>query len=109
MKELTGNYDMLCATFYLFLALAIGFLVPALKILIYFDLAKERHYTRWGAILRLADNMEGQTASLFGYVLREIIFFSVIGALVYVVIKDPPVIEWFVRVTDNMYNSFTAR
>lgn len=85
------------------------FVLPVWGLYLFFDLAKQNHFTIWGTILYLADNMEDKTSSLFWFFLREIIFWLIIVGLAYLAIIDAPVIEWLVRVTDNMYNSFTAR
>lgn len=102
MEDLIHDPNLVYGVFYLLLALAIGFLIPTLMILIYFDLAKERHYTRWGAIVHLADNMENQTNSLFGYIFRQSLFFLVIFILIYLAIIDPPVFEWLDSFLDKI-------
>lgn len=67
MKEFFNDPFFYGGVFYLYLIVAIVLLFPKSFIKDYFNLTKERQFTRWGAIVHLADNMKSETDSPLSY------------------------------------------
>ena len=67
MKEFMNDPVWFQLIFYACLVINIVLLFPYTDMREYLKLAKKRHYTLWGAVVHLADNMETETDSPLSY------------------------------------------